>query len=193
MLNAAVQSGSVHGGLPMMQEDLARLAFWHPRCFQDDRGSAFFRAGGFMKTSALMLGALLAAGVAAAQSNAGSPAPAKSEKSAKTEQKAAKPATKAEEWKAEVVSVDKDKKEITLKLENEVSPKKLGLSETAAQEVGEMKAGEQVMVTVHENEKGEKVAHHVRKHTAAATKSNAMEKKPAEKKSPKPAASPASR
>jgi hypothetical protein len=148
-----------------------------------------------MKTIALMIPALLAAGVAGAQGTTGSTAKTeKTEKTAKAEHKAAaKPAAKAEEWKAEVVSVDKDKKEITLKLESEAAPKKLGLNETAAQEIGEIKAGEQVMVTVHENEKGEKVAHHV-KHAAHSSKAAASEKKPAEKKgTEKKPASPATR
>ena len=145
-----------------------------------------------MKTVALMITALLAAGVAGAQGTTGSTA-AKTNKAAKTEHKtAAKPAAKAEEWKAEVVSVDKDKNEITLKLESEAAPKKVGLSETAAKEVAEMKAGEQVMVTVQENEKGEKVAHHV-KHAAASSKATASAKKPAEKKAEKKPASPATR
>ena len=107
-----------------------------------------------MKTVALMITALLAAGVAGAQGTTGS-TEAKTDKAKAEHKAAAKPAAKSEEWKAEVVSVDKDKKEITLKLESEAAPKKVGLSETAAQEIGEIKAGEQDMVTVHENEKGE--------------------------------------
>jgi hypothetical protein len=143
-----------------------------------------------MKTMVLMLTGLLAAGVAGAAQ--GTSTAAKTGKTATEHKAAAKPAAKSEEWKAEVVSVDKDKKEITLKLESETAPKTVSLSEAAAKEVAEMKAGEQVMVTVSENAKGEKVAHHV-KH-AASTKTAAAEKKPAEKKTTeKKPASPATK
>ena len=142
-----------------------------------------------MKTVALMIAGLLAAGVAGAQGTSTTPKTGKTTAEHKT---AAKPAAKSEDWKAEVVSVDKDKKEITLKLESETAPKTVALSETAAKEVAQMKVGEQVTVTVQENEKGEKVAHHV-KHAASA-KTAAAEKKPAEKKTTeKKPASPATK
>jgi uncharacterized protein (DUF58 family) len=145
-----------------------------------------------MKTVALMIAGLLAAGVAGAQ---GTSTAAKTSKATAEHKTAAKPAAKSEDWKAEVVSVDKEKKEITLKLESETAPKTVALSETAAKEVAQMKAGEQVTVTVQENEKGEKVAHHVKHATSskvAATKP--AEKKPVEKKTTeKKPASPATK
>jgi hypothetical protein len=144
-----------------------------------------------MKTVALMIAGLLAAGVAGAQ---GTSTAAKTSKSTAEHKTAAKPTAKSEEWKAEVVSVDKDKKEITLKLESEAAPKTVSLSEAAAREVAQMKAGEQVMVTVQDNAKGEKVAHHVKPAASskvAATKS--AEKKPAPKTTEKKPASPATK
>jgi len=142
-----------------------------------------------MKTMALMIAGLLAAGVASAQ---GTSTAAKTGKTTAEHKTAAKPAAKSEDWKAEVVSVDKDKKEITLKLESESAPKTVALSAAAAKEVAQMKAGEQVTVTVQQNEKGETVAHHV-KH-AASTKTAAVEKKPVEKKTTeKKPASPATK
>ena len=41
-VDAAVQSGLVQGGLPVVQADLARLGFWHPCCFKDDQGLGLF-------------------------------------------------------------------------------------------------------------------------------------------------------
>ncbi len=126
-----------------------------------------------MKKFAMLMALVFVAGVAMADESKKADATKPGQKTAKAE--AAKPgqaATKTHEVDAEIVSVDAQKKTVTIKGEKE--NKTVPVDEKAFASVKALKAGEKVTLICRDNEKGE--------HQAVAGVKAAPKAGPAEKK-----------